>query len=215
MDERKLIFIREQRYGGGLEVPARNPWLAGLPEYRGRKNASRQRHEPIGNAIQRGDRCVNDTYHGRFGARCDREYVGHDGLDSFGSGRTISCTRPELMSPARLPVRSKSGSSASAASAAAPSGWPAASASRNAAPPGGSARTCTSRCGRQMSASSLRQSPMGASSCSPLFIAQIVTIGYGERTTPVEGCTSMRISPIAVLSSFAKRSAPLDAASAA
>ena len=41
------------------------------------------------------------------------------------------------------------------------------SASRNVAPPGGSRRTSTSRCGRTTSASSPRQSSIGASSCSP------------------------------------------------
>jgi hypothetical protein len=63
----------------------------------------------------------------------------------------ISRTRPEPISPARLPARSNSGLSSRAAAAASPSGRPAASASRNAAPPCGSVRTCTSRHGRATS----------------------------------------------------------------
>src|SRR5476651_801467 len=161
-DQRKLIFILEQRNGAGLEMPARHLGGAGLPEYRGRKNAGGKRDEPIGNAIHRGDRPPDHPCRSGFGKRRNGNSSGH-GCSLFrGSGTTMSRNRPEPIRPARLPVRSKSGSSARAASAASPSGRPAASASRNAAPPGGSARTSTSRRGRATSASSPRQSSTGA-----------------------------------------------------
>ena len=59
-------------------------------------------------------------------------------------------------------------------------------------------------------------SAIGPSSCSPLFIAQIVTIGYGERTISTEGCRSMRMTPDSSSgSSAAKLSASSGVASAA
>src|SRR5437764_7717552 len=204
IDQRKLIFVREQRNSAGFEVPACNLCLTRLPEYCGRKQTSRERDEPVGDATERGDYPLNRPHQNRFGVRCNEEHFGHGWVYFFGSGTMISRTRPEPMSPARLPVRLKFGSSASAASAARPSGNPAASASRNAAPPGGSARISTCGDGREMSASSPCQFSMGASSCSPLFIAQVVTIGYGERTISVEGCISMRIPATASVSNPAK-----------
>src|SRR5258708_4753318 len=215
IDQRKLIFVLEERDSAGLEMPARDLCLAGLPEHRGRKNTSRKRDEPIGDAIHRGDHPLNDPSRNGSEVRSRRGHIGHGCWQLFGSGTTISRTRPEPMSPAILPVRSKLGSSASAASAASLRIRPPASASRNAAPPGGSARTSTSRYGRETSASSPRQFSIGASSCSPLFIAQIVTIGYGERTISVEGCIPTRIPPTAWVLIAAKWPAPTGVASAA
>src|SRR5258708_14942846 len=154
VDQRKLILILEQRDGAGLEMPAGYLGLAGLPEHRSRKDTSRKSDEPIGDAIQRGDNLLNGP--GRNGSDLRNCWgcLGHGCRWLSGSGTKMSRTRPEPISPARLPARSKSGSSASAASAAAPSGRPPASASRKAAPPCGSARTCTSRYGRASSACS-------------------------------------------------------------
>jgi len=73
IDQRKLIFILEERDSAGLEVPAGNLCLTGLPEYRGRKKASRKRDEPIGDATQRGDHPVNDPCENRSGARRNGE----------------------------------------------------------------------------------------------------------------------------------------------
>ena len=119
------------------------------------------------------------------------------------------------MSPAKLPVRSNCGHSASARSAAAPSGRPAANACRKAAPPGNRRRTSTSRCGRATSASSPRQSSIGASVNAPEFIAQIVTIGCDERTISTDGCSLKRIMLIALESSIANAVASSGATSAA
>src|SRR5258705_472668 len=165
IDQWKLIFILEERDGARLEVPAGHLCLTGLPEHRGRESASRKRDEPIGNAIHHGDQPLNDPHQIRSGVRCSGKTIGHGSPYFLGSGRMMSRTRPEPMSPARLRVRSKFGSSASAASVASASGWPPANASTNAAPPGGSTRTSTSRYGRTRSASSPRQFSMGASSC--------------------------------------------------
>ena len=86
IDQGKLIFILEERDGAGLEVPARNLCLTGLPEHSGRKNARRERDEPMGDAIQSNDTPLDDPHQNRFGARCNGECVGHDGRHFFGSG---------------------------------------------------------------------------------------------------------------------------------
>ena len=85
---------------------------------------------------------------GAGAARDCRRLTGNNGHGNSHvppSGGIMAVTRSEPISPARLRVRSNSGSSASAAPAASPSDRPPASASRNAAPPGGNARTSTSR----------------------------------------------------------------------
>src|SRR2546430_12936952 len=61
IDQRKLIFILEERDSAGLEVPARNLCRTRLPEHRGRKNASCKRDVPIGNATHRGDKDRKST----------------------------------------------------------------------------------------------------------------------------------------------------------
>jgi len=59
IDQRKLIFVGEQRNSAGFEVPACNLCLTGLPEYCGRKQTSRKRDAPVGDATERGDHQLN------------------------------------------------------------------------------------------------------------------------------------------------------------
>ena len=93
-DQGKLIFILEERDRAGLEVPARNLRLAGLPEHRRRKNASRECDEPTGDAIQCGDAPLDD----RTRAGSERAATGST-LDM-----TVSApSAPEERYPARGP----------------------------------------------------------------------------------------------------------------
>jgi len=52
INQRKPIFILEERDSAGLEVPARNLCLTGLPEHRSRENASRKRDEGVINQVE-------------------------------------------------------------------------------------------------------------------------------------------------------------------
>src|SRR6476661_7626316 len=83
-----------------------------------------QRDQPIGNAVQRRQYSPNDTRQtGRGRSRSGRR-VAHDVPRSsnvprsFGSEGGQPIARPRPINAARLPVRSKAASSASAASAA-------------------------------------------------------------------------------------------------
>src|ERR1019366_386498 len=195
IDQRQRIFLAKQVNRAVRHMPAFDLGLPRPPENGGRKNPRRERDQGLRNLVQDGG-CGEH----RAGQPPCLACMGW-GNAGHGSGTSTVSWFVAMASPAksaaRLAARSKRVCAASAKAAATPSGSPAARLCKKVLAPGGKRRSSISSPERQTSASSPRQSVTGASSISPEFIAQIVTIGSFDATISSEGCKMKRRSAMA------------------